>query len=286
MGKKLKICTAIRNKDLEDSIVEIIRSQGWKHSFVNTDDIIGDNRKDTLVFIIEDSYSSILNLIEKHNSSDLNFLPTIIVSAEKSQHEDWVRYVKYPEKYFHTKMHHFGELLVQLTKTMNAFRNSHEYKKLHQFRETVANAFRKKDDFKGFINALLPDILDLLYADRGSVMLLNSEGNLVIEASSKKELVGLEITYKKESVAWTVMDTKKPVFVEDVENDQRFKKMQGYNKDYFLSIPIFTDDDEIAGVLNLSDKTISLLFDQTDHENAKLLIDILEPYVYIKQKIN
>lgn len=286
MGKKLKICTAIRNKDLEDSIIEIIQSQGWKHSFVNTDDIIGDNRKDTLVFIIEDSYSSILNLIEKHNSSDLNFLPTIIVSTEKSQHEDWVRYVKYPEKYFHTKMNHFGELLVQLTKTMNAFRNSHEYKKLHQFRETVANTFRKKDNFKGFFNALLPDILNLLYADRGSVMLLNKDGNLVIEASTKKELVGLEVTYKKESVAWTVMDTKKSVFVEDIENDPRFKKMQGYNKDYFLSIPIFTDDDEIAGVLNLSDKTISLLFDQTDHENAKLLIDILEPYIYIKQKIN
>lgn len=286
MGKKLKICTAIRNKDFEDSIVEIIESQGWKHSFVNTDDVIGDNRKDTLVFIIEDSYSSILNLIEKHNSSDLNFLPTIIVSAEKSQHKAWVRYVKYPEKYFHTKMNHFGELLVQVTKTMNAFRNSHEYKKLYNFRKTVADAFREKDDFKCFINALLPDILDLLYADRGSVMLLNKDGNLVIEASTKKELVGLEVTYKKESVAWTVMDTKKPVFVEDIENDPRFTKSKGYLKDYFLSIPIFTNDDEIAGVLNLSDKTISLLFDQTDHENAKLLIDILEPYIYIKQKIN
>jgi len=286
MGKKLKICTAIRNKDLEDSIIKIILSQGWKHSFVNIHDIIGDNRKDTLVFIIEDSYSSILNLIEKHNSSNLNFLPTIIVSSEKSQYEDWIRCVKYPEKYFHTKIHHFGELLVQLTKTMNAFRNSHTYKKLHQFRETVSNTFRKKDDFKGFINAVLPDMLDLLYADRGSIMLLNSEGNLVIEASTKKKLVGLEVTYKKESVAWTVMDTKKPVFVEDVENDPRFTKSKGYLKDYFLSIPIFTNDDEIAGVMNLSDKTISLLFNQTDYENTKLLIDILEPYVYIKQKLN
>ena len=285
MGKKLKICTAIRNKDLEDSITEIIMSQGWKHSFVNTDDIIGDNRKDTLVFIIEDNYSSILNFIEKHNSSDLNFLPTIILSSKDSHHSDWVRYVKYPEKYFHIGTDHFGEILIQVVKTMNDFRNSYEYKKLFKFRETVSKTFHKRiGDFKCFINAVLPDMLELLYADRGSIMLLNKDGNLVIEASSKKELVGLEVAYKKESVAWTVMDTKKPVFVEDIENDPRFKKMQGYNKDYFLSIPIFTADEEITGVLNLSDKTISLLFDQTDYENANMLLNILEPYFYINQK--
>jgi len=286
MGKNLKICTAIRNKDLEDSVIEIIKSQSWTHSFVNTDDIIGDNRKDTLVFIIEDSYSSILNFIEKHNSSELNFLPTIILSAEDSHHSDWVRYVKYSEKYFHTGTKNFMGILVQIVKTMNALRNGSEYKRLFNFRETLAGFFKEKEDFKGFINAALPDMLDLLYADRGSVMLLNNDGNLVIEASSKKELVGLEVEYKKESVAWTVMDTKKPVFVEDIGNDARFKKMQGYNKDYFLSIPIFLGNDEIIGVLNLSDKTISLLFDQTDHENAKILLDILEPYFYIQKNLN
>lgn len=285
MGKKLKVCTAIRNKDVEDSIKEIIQSQGWKHSNVNTGDILGDNRKDTLVFIIEDSYSSILNFIEKHNSSELNFLPTIILSAEDSHHSDWVRYVKYSEKYFHTGAKHFKEILVQVVKTMNAFRNSSDFKRLHKFREAIANSFKEKDDFKGFMNAVLPDMLDLLHADRGSVMLLNNDGHLVIEASSKKELVGLEVAYKKESVAWTVMDTKKPVFVEDVENDSRFQKMQGYNKDYFLSIPIFLDKDEIIGVLNLSDKTISLLFDQIDHENANMLLDILEPYFFIEKKL-
>lgn len=285
MGKKLKICTAIRNKDLEDSIKEIIQSQGWVHSYVNTDDIIGDNRKDTLVFIVEDSYSSILNFIEKHNSSNYNFLPTIVLSAPDSHHSDWVRYVKFSEKYFHTGTKNFNDILVQVVKTMNSLRNGSDYKRLFKFRNDIAKAFRTKEDFKGFMNAVLPDMLDLLYADRGSIMLLNKDGNLVIEASSKKELVGLEVEYKKESVAWTVMDTKKPVFVEDIENDARFKKMQGYNKDYFLSIPIFLGDDEIIGVLNLSDKTISLLFDQIDYENANMLLDILEPYLHIEKKI-
>ncbi len=281
MKKGLKVCTAVRDKDFEDRIINVINSEGWKHSFVNIDDIVNEHRRDTLFYIVEDNYSSILDLIELHNSCTLNFLPVVILSAEDSKHSNWINKVRNPEKYFHIKSRMFLETMPQIVNTMDVLRDTYQFKKISQFRGDVSASYKKHQNFQNFINDVLPGMLDLLYAERGSIMLLNKNNNLVIEASTKKHLVGLEVEYKPDSVAWTVIDTRKPVFVENIEDDSRFKKGEGYSKDYFLSIPIFVNDN-INGVLNLSDKIVSLLFDAADHENANNLIKILEPYLQIK----
>lgn len=282
MRKELRICTAIRDKEYEDRIVLLTKSQGWKHSLVNVDDIVSEHRRDTLFFIVEDSYSSILDLIEIHNSCELNFIPVVVLSGDDSKHSNWIKRVKHPEKYFHVNMNCFSEFMVQAVKTMDALRDTYYYKKISGFRENTADAFKNNEKFSDFLSKVLPDLLELLYTERGSIMLLNGKKNLVVEAATKKELVGIEVEYKKESVAWTVIDTQKPVFVENIENDSRFKKMTGYSKDYFLSLPVFVHG-EISGVLNLSDKVVSLLFDTNDYNNATNLLSILEPYLLINK---
>ena len=283
MKKELKICTAIRNKEYEDRVIFLSKTQGWKHSFVNIDNI---HQQDSLFFIVEDSYSSILELIELHNSVDLNFIPVIIVSENDSKRSNWIKAVKYPEKYFQTSINFLNESMVQIVKTMDTLRDTYYYKRISIFRENISSIY-KNGTFQEFTNEVLSNLLKLLYADRGSIMLLNEKNNLVIEASSKKELNGLEVSYKPDTVAWTVIDTQKPVFVENIDNDPRFKKGEGYSKDYFLSIPIFVDG-KIAGVLNLSDKIISLLFDTSDYNNANYLLSIVEPYLilnYLKKQL-
>ena len=78
----------------------------------------------------------------------------------------------------------------------------------------------------------------------------------------------------------------KPIFVENIDNDPRFKKSSsGYTKDHFMSIPIFLNK-KIAGVFNLSDKMVSLLFDNNDYEKANELLSVLEPYLYINKLAN
>jgi len=281
MKKVLKVCTAIRDKDFEDRIIELIARHEWKHSFVNIDDIVNEHRRDTLFYIVEDNYTSILDLIELHNSCALNFIPVVILSnSEGSKHFNWIKRVRNPEKYFHIKANSFFESMTQIVNTMDALRDTFQFKKIDQFREDVSFSFKRSGDSSLFLNDILPRMLDLLYAERGSIMILNKNNNLVIQASTKKNLVGLEVEYKPDSVAWTVIDTKKPIFVENIEDDSRFQKGKGYAKDYFLSIPIFVNG-EITGVLNLSDKIVSLLFDAADHENANKLISILEPYINI-----
>jgi hypothetical protein len=280
MKKVLKVCTAIRDKDYEDRIVDIITKNDWKHSFVNIDDIVNEHRRDSLFYIVEDNYTSILDLIELHNSCALNFIPVIILSSDLSKHSNWVKRVRNPEKYFHIRSANFIESMNQIVCTMDVLRDTYQFKKIDQFREDVSVSFRKNENFSGFMGDILPGMLDLLYAERGSVMILNKNNNLVIQAATKQNLVGLEVEYKSDSVAWTVIDTQKPIFVENIEDDSRFQKGKGYAKDYFLSIPIFVNGN-ITGVLNLSDKIVSLLFDQSDYDNANNLIKIIEPYIYI-----
>lgn len=281
--KNLKICTAIRNKNFEDEILKLIKDDDVILSNVNIDDIVNGHRNLNQIFIVEDNYLSILNLIEFHNSCFFNFMPVILLSASDSKYKDWIKGVKYPTKYFHVEMNNFKPIALQTIKTMLALAADHHNSTICKFKNIAARSFHNIPfNFRAFLNEMLETILDIIYAERGSIMLLNEKSNLVIEAASKKSLVGVKVPPCSDSVAWTVMNTMKPVFVENIEDDPRFTKSSGYAKDYFMSLPIFLNK-KIAGVLNLSDKTVSLLFDDKDYEKAKELIEILEPYLYIEK---
>ena len=285
--KNLKICTAIRNKAIEDEIIKIIQDSGWRHSNVIMDDVLNEHRSVDQVFIIEDNYSQILNLVEFHNSCYLNFIPTVVLSAVDSKCKDWVKGVKFPEKYFHCGLMNFRMIAPQTIETMSALAEAHKNLIVKKYREATTATFKKSAlDFRAFLDEVLSMSLDILYAGRGSIMLLNEKGNLVIEAATKKEIVGIEIPPSNENVAWTVVNTMKPIFVENIDNDPRFKKSSsGYTKDHFMSIPIFLNK-KIAGVFNLSDKMVSLPFDNNDYEKANELLSVLEPYLYINKLAN
>lgn len=285
--KNLKICTAIRNKTIEDEIIKIIQDAGWIHSNVNMDDVLNEHRSVNQVFIIEDNYSQILNLVEFHNSCYLNFIPTVVLSAVDSKCKDWVKGVKFPEKYFHCGLMNFRMIATQTIETMAALGEAHKNLVVKKYREATTATFKKSAlDFRSFLDEVLTMSLDILYASRGSIMLLNEKGNLVIEAATKKAIVGIEIPPSNDNVAWTVVNTMKPIFVENIDDDPRFKRSSsGYAKDHFLSIPIFLNK-KIAGVFNLSDKMVSLLFDNNDYEKANELLSVLEPYLYINKLAN
>ncbi|MGI6394176.1 MAG: GAF domain-containing protein [bacterium] len=284
MEKNLKVSVAIRDKELEDKVIDIVKSHKWQHSFVNVDDVTCKEHAQSIVFVVGEGYYSILNLIEMHNSCELNFHPTIVVCSDSTTSEEHLKTVKYPEKYFFIGKESLESLATQIIKTMDSLRDAYKLKKIYQFREEVLEAFRKEKVFSKFIKKVFPSLLNLLYADTGSIMLLNEKNNLVIEATTKKHLEDIEVEYNPKSVAWTVMDTKKPVVVEDIESDSRFKKGEGYLKNYFISIPIFIGE-EIKGVLNLTDKATPMLFDFYDNDNANKLIKVLEPYISMKYGI-
>ncbi len=278
--KDLKIRLAIREQNYENQLNNLMDKLDISYSNVTIEDVVNGARDESQIFIIEDSYTTILDLIEFHNTCPFNFLPVIFVTSPDSKYRTWVNKTRFSYKYFVIEKKLLPFIIKRIVKLMNLFRKSKMKDFMHEYNALFVKEFHKTGNtFRKAMQFALDNILDFLFAEKGSLMLLNEKGNLVIEASSKKELIGLEIEPKPNSVAWTVLRTRQPVFVEDVAKDNRFKKQEKkYSKDYFLSIPVFVGG-EIKGVFNLSDKLVSLLFDKTDLERANIFLTMLEPEI-------
>ncbi len=276
--RKIKVCTAIRDKEYEDLLNERLGVLGYTTSTVNRYDIVNGMRREDLIFIVEDSYVSILNLIEEYNVMENNFLPVIVLTSKDSKYKEWISSVKDNTKYVMLDKSILSYVLIQSLDLLHNLRVAKLKEYMGNFAIIYSNIFsNKKRPFSDALQAALDKTLDFLFAEKGSVMLINDRGNLVIEASTKREIIGIEVPYDEKSVAYTVLNNKEPVFVEDVTKDSRFsKKEERYSKDYFLSVPIFVEGD-VKGVFNLSDKKVDLLFDKTDLERLKYFLYMLEP---------
>ncbi len=277
MKNMLRVCTAIRNAEFENTVRKMLTQSGHSVGPVERDDISNGLRDDNLLFVVEDSYQSILDLLEHQNVKEMNFLPTIIVKSGDEKYQKFHKNVRFPYKYFYLSpkelLSEIPQLLLHFdmlrTKTMLCYQQ-------HAF-FTFKELFWNASSFRDALSPALQDILTFLYADKGSVMLLKNDV-LVIEAATKREIVGLEIPFSADSVAWTVISSEQSVFVEDVAADPRFEKRKsGYVKDYFLSVPIRVQGN-VAGVFNMSDKLLSLLFDKKDEETALRFMEMLEPF--------
>ena len=117
----------------------------------------------------------------------------------------------------------------------------------------VINSKRLKYTTK--LNRILKLILDYLDAEQGSIMILEKK-DLIIKASTRKELIDCKQSLDEDCVACWVAKTRKPLFVPDINKDKRFKsrRSDNYKKKSFLSVPI-ANDKKIIGVINVSDKT-------------------------------
>ncbi len=275
--KTLRVCTALRDKVFEDEILQLITKMGHQCSTVTIDDVINGARSEDLLFIVEDSYRSILDLIEFHNSCNENFLPVVFVFDPKSQHRGWINNVRYSFKYFPIENKLLPLMFKRIVNVLDTLRINRMNDAISDHQAIFLKLFAdQRYTFQQALDEVLKMMLSFLFAERGSIMLLNDKGNLTIEASSRRELVGLEVPYDPSSAAWSVIETKVPLFVEDITKDKRFeKKVQNYSKDYFMIVPVFLKG-QIHGVLNLSDKSVALLFDQTDLRRANSFLRMLE----------
>ncbi len=124
--------------------------------------------------------------------------------------------------------------------------------------------------------ALLDKSLEILNAEKGSLMLLDDEtSELVVEAHKG---TGDLIQDKKririgEGIAGKVVDSGGSLVVADIENDPRVRQenRSHYRTKSFLSALIKLQD-RVAGVLNISDKIEGEPFDDTDLQRIQSYI--------------
>lgn len=137
---------------------------------------------------------------------------------------------------------------------------------------------------EGLYHALVEKSTQLLNAEKGSLMLLDSEASeFVVEAKkSPDEVVQEKMRLKKEeSIAGMVLESGEPLLVNDIEKDPRISRgnRQRYRTKSFMSI-LLKIDDRISGVLNISDKAKGDVFTEEDLKitqsfvnNAAIAID-------------
>jgi len=116
--------------------------------------------------------------------------------------------------------------------------------------------------------ALLERSMEILDAEKGSLMLLDDEtSELVVEAHKGmsnliKEKMRIQIG---EGIAGKVIDSGSSLVVEDIENDPRVRQenRSHYRTKSFLSALIKLQD-RVAGVINISDKVEGESFNDND----------------------
>ncbi len=123
-------------------------------------------------------------------------------------------------------------------------------------------------DQERLMHALLEKSLQLLSAEQGSLMMLDSEtSELVVQAGrSMDDTVKAKMRFSSdEGIAGKVLGEGGPFLVEDIEKDPRFRQLNRprYRTKSFISVPIRISD-RLSGVLNVSDKTKGNVFSKED----------------------
>jgi len=131
----------------------------------------------------------------------------------------------------------------------------------------------------------LKQTLDLFGAKRGSVFLMNKTG----KALSLFTAFGMKIDEEKklvkrlgEGVVGKVAELKKPVFVEDISQDQRFdnyKSRRSYQTPSFICAPLMIKD-KLIGVINIADKESGERFREAELQ----LLDFLSSQIALNYR--
>ncbi len=121
---------------------------------------------------------------------------------------------------------------------------------------------------ESLIQIILEKSTQLLKAEQGSLMLLNSDtSELLVEAEKGiTDIPTEEIRLRKgEGLSGQVLESGEPLLVEDIETDPRIKQKNRsrYKTKSFMIVPLRIED-RIAGVLNLSDKSTGDVFTEND----------------------
>ncbi|MEW6110114.1 MAG: GAF domain-containing protein [Nitrospirota bacterium] len=148
-------------------------------------------------------------------------------------------------------------------------------KKLSVIRE-ITSAIATMDNINTVANLMLDLAISYTDAEKGSLMLINEQGELSILAARGIDL-HLIRTYRVrlgEGIAGTVANQRIPVLVSDIDQDERFRsqKRDRYKTRSFISCPIVSRD-RLLGVLNINDRKNNTPFTDDEFELMKIVAD-------------
>ena len=123
----------------------------------------------------------------------------------------------------------------------------------------ICNAANNVNSTDELLSVSLKKILNLFDAQRGSIFIFN-EGTRHLELHTA---IGMKIAEQKkmikqmgQGIVGRVAESKQPIVVGDIANDERFsnfRKRKNYQTASFICVPLMTKD-RLVGVINITDK--------------------------------
>jgi HD-GYP domain-containing protein (c-di-GMP phosphodiesterase class II) len=140
--------------------------------------------------------------------------------------------------------------------------------------DEISRAIIRADDLPAITCLILDLAIGYTDAEKGSLMLLDHQGQLYIHSSrgfhddfyrSYRVRIG-------EGIAGKVAENREPVLVTDIERDERFRgsRRDRYKTRSFISCPIMGQD-ELLGVLNINDKKSGRHFNEDEFSLVRVL---------------
>lgn len=155
--------------------------------------------------------------------------------------------------------------------------------------------FQKVGDICAIVNTItnarqllevsLAQLLDLFGAKRGSIFILKGNGkDLILKIAQGMAVSEQEILVKRlgEGVVGRVAADKKPIFVHDISQDDRFRNYKArtsYQTPSFICAPLLLKD-KLIGVINITDKECGSRFSR----NELQLLDFLASQVALNYR--
>jgi two-component system sensor histidine kinase KdpD len=183
----------------------------------------------------------------------------------------------------------------------NALQYSDLLSRNEAFLETISVLAARDFSLEEKLQKILQLSLELINAEKGSIMLRDNQGDLIVKAASNKKLIGLKrFMEDKKSVSVWVVKNGKSLFVGNINRDSRFNPNEEslYKTDNFLCIPIKSEKGFIIGVFNATDRRDKKSFINEDEsilsgfisrismliENAQLKEELEEERKRLKRK--
>jgi len=273
--KKYTILIVDTQQDVVRDLLEILNQEGYCALTATSDkEVVEKLKGDSIDLIISSRAMSGISAKELLAKVGESYYPrTHIILKDQKEVNEKHSAVNEDEIYWFLTKPWERESLVFTVK--NALKYANLLSKNEALQETVRVLADKDISLEDKLQKILKISLKQVNAEKGSIMLRDKQGDLIVKAATIQQLIGVKRCIEDEkSVSVWVLRNGKPLFVENIKEDSRFKPSEEslYKTNNFLCVPIKNEKDAVIGVFNATDKSEGNLFTQEDESTLSAFI--------------
>jgi two-component system sensor histidine kinase KdpD len=259
--------------NLTKNLVEVLSAEGYRTvSTTSTEEVVGMLKEHSVDLIISHRMREEGVVEEVLSNANNSPAPRIILTDRREVHKGDLAVGREGVCWVINTPWEREELCVTIK---NALQYAEVLARNEALLETAKVLAAKDIPFEDKLQRMLTICLRQIDAEKGSIMLRDKQGDLVVRAATNQRLVGIKryMNDEKRVSVWVVKHGE-PLFVENINEDPRFAAAEEslYKNNNFLCVPIKNEDDAVIGVFNVTDKREGGLFSREDEVTLSTFI--------------